>query len=269
MKFASIMNTGAVLLPEIFISKYMPEANGDYVKVMIYIMSHPGAVNEEIADALSLTEGDVKRAVKYWQEKELLEGTDNKEKEAMEDKKTKKDPLRELYSGTKAAERLEALSMDSDFQQLLIIAQTYRSKIMDEKEVQVMAYLYDGLKLPLDVLDYLVAYSVEKDHNDIRYIEKLGRDWAEIGIRTEKQARNRTKQFEKGETLAKGTRRRGTSSGSAASYGTGNGAEGCYAGATNGASTTAASRSTGTAGKTGSRANSSSRRTDYNELLRQ
>ena len=56
--------------------------------------------------------------------------------------------------------------------------------------------------MPCDVLEYLVEYCVQTGHNSIRYMETVGLDWAESGIRDVAAAKKRTKAFEKsrGET---------------------------------------------------------------------
>ncbi len=58
-----------------FIDKYMAGANGEYVKVYLYILRHEGQVRDvgQIADALDHTESDVKRAVGYWARLGVLE----------------------------------------------------------------------------------------------------------------------------------------------------------------------------------------------------
>jgi len=58
-----------------FIDTYMAAANGEYVKVFLYLLRHEG---EEItvsliADALNHTEADVKRALAYWRNVGILE----------------------------------------------------------------------------------------------------------------------------------------------------------------------------------------------------
>ena len=57
-----------------FIDTYMAAANGEYVKVFLYLLRH---AQEEltipkIADALNHTESDVKRALSYWEDAGLL-----------------------------------------------------------------------------------------------------------------------------------------------------------------------------------------------------
>ena len=232
MGYVSRLAAQAALVPADFITGYMPEANGDYVKVYLYLLLNGSLDEEKAADALRLTEGDVRRALRYWEEKGVIGGTDGarmteeKNKKENTKKSTKaadRDALRDRYMSTEGTEILARLSEDADFTELLFIAQKYRSKIMDEKETEVFAYLYDGLHLPTEVLDYLVAYAVEHDHNSIRYIEKLGCDWAKIGIRDVEAAKRRTKQFEEKAANA-AARLSGSLSGKDLSQASGNGA---------------------------------------------
>lgn len=60
--------TSIVSLPSEFIDKYMLKANGDYIKVYLFILRNAGRlINPEIiADALELTIKDVERAITYW-----------------------------------------------------------------------------------------------------------------------------------------------------------------------------------------------------------
>ena len=62
------------LVPDIFIDTYMVEANGEYVKVYLYILRHqPEKITiGGIADALNYTEADVQRALKYWRKAGVL-----------------------------------------------------------------------------------------------------------------------------------------------------------------------------------------------------
>lgn len=65
------------LLSNIFIDDYMPEANGEFVKVYIYLLralsTTPVSFTlEQMADHLLCTERDILRALKYWSRQELL-----------------------------------------------------------------------------------------------------------------------------------------------------------------------------------------------------
>ena len=57
-----------------FIDTYMAAANGEYVKVYLYVLRHQGEdiTIELIADALNHTESDVRRALSYWKKAGVL-----------------------------------------------------------------------------------------------------------------------------------------------------------------------------------------------------
>lgn len=64
----------ATLVSNDFIDRLMPSANGEYVKVYLYLLRHAGEeiTPSEIADALELTEGDVRRALARWEREGLV-----------------------------------------------------------------------------------------------------------------------------------------------------------------------------------------------------
>lgn len=66
----------ATLVANEFIDRYMADANGEYVKVYLYLLRHASEKLDvgTIADALNHTEADVKRAVLYWQKVGALKG---------------------------------------------------------------------------------------------------------------------------------------------------------------------------------------------------
>lgn len=71
-----------------FIDRYMAVANGEYVKVYLYLLRHDGReiTVGEIADALNHTESDVKRAIAYWVRLGVLEDVDAQGRSEMSDR---------------------------------------------------------------------------------------------------------------------------------------------------------------------------------------
>ena len=64
-------------LSNFFIDHFMPKANGEFVKVYIYLLRTLGAPQfplslSQMADTFSCTEGDILRALKYWEGEKLL-----------------------------------------------------------------------------------------------------------------------------------------------------------------------------------------------------
>lgn len=70
-------STGSTSVPNAFIDCYMPQANGDYVKIFLYLMRCMNRQDcdfsiSKIADEFEMTEKDVIRALKYWERVHLL-----------------------------------------------------------------------------------------------------------------------------------------------------------------------------------------------------
>lgn len=94
-------------------------------------------------------------------------------------------------------ERIGSLAGDEDFSQLLYIAQKYMNKVFTQMECEVFAYLYDGLKMSAELLEYVVEYCVQSGHTSIRYIETVAINWYESGIRTVEEGKAHASSFSK------------------------------------------------------------------------
>lgn len=212
-----------------FIDHYMASANGEYVKVYLYVLRHQGELEDvgQIADALEHTEADVKRALGYWLKQGILEesaagaqhfgicarsgregavvetpdagrtkgtaeaaGTARKEAAAAQ---SAVPPKRKPYT----PQQVSRLADQEDFTQLLYISQKYMNKVFTPRECEVFAYLYDGLRMSSELLEYLVEYCVQGGHSSIRYLESVALDWHEKGIVNVNMAREHTATFSK------------------------------------------------------------------------
>ena len=74
MSFTYHFQVDATLVSNEFIDRYLAEANGEYVKVYLYLLRHkdePVSL-ERIADGLNHTEADIRRAVLYWEKLGVL-----------------------------------------------------------------------------------------------------------------------------------------------------------------------------------------------------
>ena len=97
----------------------------------------------------------------------------------------KKTEPRPVYS----PEQISGLAGDEDFSQLLYIAQKYMNKVFTQRECEVFAYLYDGLHMTAELLEYVVEYCVQGGHTSIRYIETVAINWHESGLKTVEDAK--------------------------------------------------------------------------------
>lgn len=105
----------------------------------------------------------------------------------------KKAEPRPLYS----PEQISGLAGDEDFSQLLYIAQKYMNKVFTQRECEVFAYLYDGLHMTAELLEYVVEYCVQGGHTSIRYIETVAINWHESGLKTVDDAKAYASSFTK------------------------------------------------------------------------
>ncbi len=171
------------ILPNDFIDKYMAAANGEYVKVYLYLLRHQNDLVElgSIAEALNHTEADVRRALAYWERVGIL----SKEEGSF----AADTPSKAAGAAEYPLDNLNRLNGDESFAELLYIAQKYMNKVFTQRECQTFAYLYDGLHMGKELLEYLVEYCAQLGHTSIRYIETVALSWHERGIRTVDEAK--------------------------------------------------------------------------------
>ena len=75
MSFISIQDnllSCVSVIPDEFVDTYMPQANGEFVKIYLYLLriTHKPDVHptlSSLADVFSCTEKDILRALRYWE----------------------------------------------------------------------------------------------------------------------------------------------------------------------------------------------------------
>lgn len=208
---------GATMLPDDFIDYYMPRANGDFVKIYLFLLRSvhaqtPAPTISSLADVFRLTERDVDRALRYWQEAGLL---DLKYKGEELDEitllpvsqklhETQKDPVleppaRKEEPAENAAQvtsaRMKELKADDrtreEVRNILYVAHQYLGHPLSQTDMRRLLYLYDDLQMSQELIDYLVDYCVTRGSTSMHYIMKVGLAWHDEGITTVKDAKAR------------------------------------------------------------------------------
>lgn len=213
------------ILSNTFIDNYMPEANGEFVKVYIYLLralsSAPVSFSlEQMADRLLCTERDILRALKYWAKQEILSldftdgnklcgislltpapaaDTAQKEFSITTEQPSVQETAASSVLRTEALtpDRVKELKQNEDIIQLLYIAEQYLGKTLSPTEIQKILFFYDGLTMSADLIEYLIEYCVGRNHKSIRYIEKVALAWAEEGITSVEQAKQAGSRYNK------------------------------------------------------------------------
>ncbi|WP_373211892.1 DnaD domain protein [Ruminococcus sp. 5_1_39BFAA] len=226
-------------LSNTFIDHYMPRANGEFVKVYIYLLRMLGDNNasfslEQMADRLLCTEGDILRALKYWEKEQLLKlrcrADGDPEQIALcnpaqtspavpqeavsvspvispeasvtaaaplQPSPTAKNPDPKPAKKTLTPDRVRELKQNEEIVQLLYIAEQYLGKALTPTEIQKILFFYDELKMSVDLIDYLIEYCVGRGHKSMRYIETVAFAWAQDGISTVEMAKDSTSRYGK------------------------------------------------------------------------
>ena len=218
----------ATSVSNVFIDEYMSDANGEFVKIYLYLLRQLSAPDaalsiSSLADKFEHTEKDIKRALVYWEKMQLLHleydsesnltgirllstrsksdalPSASKSKNAVSaspeadtqinDTPTAAPVKSEPQKKNYSADDIKKFREEEAFAELLFISERYLGRVLTATDVNSILYWYDGLGLSTELIEYLVEYCVSKGHTSIRYIEKVALSWAENQIKTIEQAK--------------------------------------------------------------------------------
>ena len=182
------VQTNTTVLENEFIDKHMAKANGEYVKVYLFLLRHlkgPGNIPtiSQIADALDDTEKDVIRALNYWKNQGLLDYEIRTEAPAAV-------PSAEIPASD--VSDIERFRSRKEFREILHVTEQYLQKTLSHTEMDAITYFYESLGMSADLIEYLIEYCVENNHKSIHYIRKVALSWHEQNITTVAQAKCNT-----------------------------------------------------------------------------
>ncbi len=217
--------TNATLVANDFIDNYMVQANGEFVKVYLFLLRHlddpcASLTVSTIADCLNNTENDILRAFKYWEMKGLLKMECDAENKvcalelvqipesagksrtitsapAVSATTAKTVSGASVPSKTVKSRPADSLKAQKELKSLLFIAEQYLGKTLTRTDVDVITYFFDQLKMSADLIEYLIESCVENGHKSIHYIQKVALSWAEQGITTKEQAKQQSRSYNK------------------------------------------------------------------------
>ncbi len=211
-----------------FIDTYMPRANGEFVKIYLGLLRRMNGSKtsfslEKLADQLLCTEKDILRALRYWEKEGLMTlsfganqtlraisftGLENigasSKKDAVSGKSSSTADAPSLTPVTRTSteshlsmERVDELKKSESVRLLLYSAEQYLGKTLTSTEVQKLLFFYDDLKMSPELIEYLIEYSVSRNHKSLHYMEAVAVAWAEAGIRNVAEARKSASLFQK------------------------------------------------------------------------
>ena len=219
----------ATCVPNAFIDNFMADANGEFVKIYLYLLRCMNSAENfsisKMADKFEHTEKDIARALKYWEKMHILRleyDTDqhlsgiclldsNQESSGTDPDPSDRFPVPQFVPEETAEpvsptvdypaadntdvrpeySRNEILhfQQDEDVQDLLFIAEKYLGRTLNPTDINAILYWHDTLRFSIDLIEYLIEYCVDRGHRNIRYMDKVALAWAESQISTVEQAK--------------------------------------------------------------------------------
>ena len=216
-------------VPNIFIDHYIQDANGEFVKIYLYLLrllqQSGGRFSiSALADKFHYTENDVHRALAYWENLDLLKleydcdsnltGICFVEPEAssvsaLSVSAPSASPAPAVISAPAAipapaapaapvsrsetpvysADKILSFKSQNEVGDLLYAVETYLKRPLTSTDLNTIFYWYDELHFPFDLIEYLIEYCIDKGHPNIRYMNKVALNWADENIRSADEAR--------------------------------------------------------------------------------
>lgn len=206
---------GAVtIVSNVFIDRFMKDANGTYVKVYLYLLRCLSDSSVELslsllADKLEETEGDVIRALRYWEKVHVLSLRTNEDGEICDIALVDFGKSSSEASGDKGVHlssahqqqvearknkpsysmvQLEQFKAYDDFNEVLNHIEELTGRTLTQKELQTPAFLFESLGFSGKLIAYAFDYCFEKGKKSFAYVDKVAIDWYEKGISTVDEA---------------------------------------------------------------------------------
>lgn len=192
-----------------FIDRFMVDANGEYVKVYLYLLrcinSNPDNLSiSSIADHLDNTEKDVNRALKYWEKMSLLqleydgktlmsinildipEAEENKDKQ--EETITLRRGIRSKVKEAKTQAKPSSNLSPAVLKDLYYSIEYYFKRTLSTSDQSIIDYFLNELSWSPELVEYLITYCLDNGYNNMKAIQKIGLEWDKEGVTSKEDA---------------------------------------------------------------------------------
>lgn len=218
------MPRNMTMIPNEFLDHYMAGANGEFLKIYLYLLRWAGCPEADIttasiADFFNMTENDIRRALRFWESEGLLRVAwdanggitaiclrpitapydhDMASHVASPVSANKQDTPSSEASGREAEtvqvpdypmEDLQDFIEHQDGDQLFFIIQQYTGKPLSPSDMNTIFFFYRELGMSQDLIEHLFEYCISNGHRRMSYIQAVAIGWAEAGIRTVEAAK--------------------------------------------------------------------------------
>ena len=193
------------------VDKHIKLAGAAQLKVLLFILRHAGEKISTIAiaNALSMSEIDVKDSMQYWLETNIISkaslanfdenfnvsgGNSNNNDVCVINKEINRLPCRiEKPDSAFVAKRIDE---SDEISFLMQEAQIILSRPISNSDSATLLMLHDTDGLPVDVILMLMQYAISIGKRSMKYIEKMAISWANEDIDTIEKAENKIRVLE-------------------------------------------------------------------------
>ncbi len=199
IRLSNQIHTPIVSIPKSFFTNYMPHANGEYVKIFLFLYMAMSAPSDHdsimsislLADTFHFTENDILRACNYWKDEGLLDllyesgelvnitFLPMEKTKAPSESSVVKPPLREaapVLVRNLPASFSDDLADDENYTLLAHVTEKYIGTPLSSAFHNDFKHLYHLFDKDSSILEYIVEYAVERKKTSIGYIKSVAHD---------------------------------------------------------------------------------------------
>ena len=188
-----------ISIAEAFITEYMPEANGNFVKIYLLGLSQcmldKPMTRSEMADKLQILESDVVRAWNFWADKKVVK-FDGENVEFLDLNAKNNVQILDTKPVYYPEEISACMAANAELSGMFQIVEKILQKPFSSTDLVVVYSLYDYYRIPLDVIPMLVTFCMKNGKKSMRQVEKTAAKWVEKGIDSVEAAENYLKKAE-------------------------------------------------------------------------
>ena len=208
---------GNTIISNCFIDNFLADANGAQLKIYLYLTRCIGSDTpvdvSSIADRFNYTEKDVRRALNYWAkagiitlefdaDREISGITLNDPADAASLTVPAEEPsitriVEPLYKEKKperkkpgySEAKISSFGKKAEVRELIFAVETYTRQTLSRKDMENLLFMYDELKFPVDLIEFLIEHCLESGGSNMSYFMEVAYSWNEKGIHTTEEAR--------------------------------------------------------------------------------
>lgn len=175
---SEVISSNVTSIDNVFLSDFLPNANGDYVKVYLYgLYKCSSSRDNDLASfskALQMSEEDILSIFYYWQEAGLVNVINV-------------EPIMVRFLPVKSAlSKMKKYNVDKYATFNISAQELIGSKMLTPRELEEFYYIVENLHMEQNALLRVIEYcvSIKGKNVSVSYIVAVAKNWAYDGVRT-------------------------------------------------------------------------------------